>query len=191
MRWKIWRYLARQLNPFLRRSIEFKSTTETHLCERTETGWRCRDCRRDSAAEASVAWSRRERDTSDGHHRRRPSAGVRRHVLSPSSTVRRTLGPVRSRCAPLHYRHYHTVARQCLHRCKSDLPTLWRWLDFGGGSQLQNSRIHWRKVCCGWLRRRYPPASQNSKRCGVCVKYHPRVVFTVLLFCDPKFHSRD
>ena len=41
-----------------------------------------------------------------------------------------------------------------------------------------------KKICRGWLRRRWLPARQNSKRSphwgrgGVCVKYHSRVVFS-------------
>ena len=41
-----------------------------------------------------------------------------------------------------------------------------------------------KKIWRGWLRRRWLPACQNSKRTphlgrgGVCVKYHPRVVFS-------------
>jgi len=51
-----------------------------------------------------------------------------------------------------------------------------------------------------WLRRRWLPACQNSKRYphwgvgGVCVKYHPRVIFSfpilsypILFFMAPNF----
>ena len=53
-----------------------------------------------------------------------------------------------------------------------------------GDHNPKTPRTDWQKIWRGWLRRRWLPACQTSKRTphwgrgDVCVKYHPRVVFS-------------
>jgi len=94
---------------------------------------------------------------------------------------------IRFVCSFFHY-NLHSVARQCLHCCKIDQPILWRYCSnfffWGGGSECQNPWTDRQKIWRGWLRQRWLTTCQYSRqtphwgRGGVCVKHHPRVVFS-------------